>query len=153
MMKHTTERKWHSWLNGVVLTTWPLTWVRQRSLWLTSGETLLTIPHWPSTAQPWRELAALNSWECTLQRISPGPPTSRHSTRRPNSASTFSTFSPLQCCWPQNPTADQFVTSLEPSSPPSWIFSSHDAPARLPASWRTPPTHPSQTKKKKVGQT
>ncbi len=32
----------------------------------------------------------LNSWGCTLQRISPGPPTSCHSTRRDNSASTFS---------------------------------------------------------------
>ncbi len=44
----------------------------------------------PSTALPWRESAALNSWGCTLQRISPGPPTSCHSTRRDNSAYTFS---------------------------------------------------------------
>ncbi len=73
-------------------------------------------PHWPSTAQPWRESAALNSWGCTLQRISPGPPTSHHSTRRDNSASTFSagwkgqvslhpssplsTGAPLRVCWP-----------------------------------------------------
>ncbi len=63
-MKHTTERKWHSWLNGVVLTTCPSMWVRQRRLWWTSGETLLTTPHWPSTARQWRESAALNSsWE------------------------------------------------------------------------------------------
>ncbi len=115
-MKRTTERKWHSWLNGVVLTTCPSMWVRQKRLWWTSGETLLTTPHWPSTAQPWRESAALNSWGCTLQRISPGPPMSRHSTRRDNSASTFSadwkgqvslhpssplsTGAPLRVCWP-----------------------------------------------------
>ncbi len=52
----------------------------------------------------------------SLQRISPGPPTSRHSTRRDNSTSTFSagwkgqvslhpssllsTGAPLRVCWP-----------------------------------------------------
>ncbi len=116
MMKHTTERKWQSWLNGVVQTTCPSMWVRQKRLWWTSGETLLTTPHWPSTAQLWRESAALNSWGCTLQRISPGPPMSRYSTRRDNSALTFSadwkgqvslhpssplyTGAPLRMCWP-----------------------------------------------------
>ncbi len=44
----------------------------------------------PSTARLWRESAALNSWGCTSQRISPGPPTPRHSPRRHNSAYTFS---------------------------------------------------------------
>ncbi len=53
-MKRTTERKWHSWLNGVVLTTCPSMWRRQRRLWWTSGETPLTTPHWPSTPRLWR---------------------------------------------------------------------------------------------------
>ncbi len=69
-MKRTTERKWHSWLNGVALTTCPSMWKRQRRLWWTSGETLLTIPHWPSTPRLWRESAELNSWGCTSQRTS-----------------------------------------------------------------------------------
>ncbi len=43
-MKCTTERKWHSWLNGVALTTCPSMWRRQRRLWWTSGETLFTTP-------------------------------------------------------------------------------------------------------------
>ncbi len=29
---------------------------------LTSGETRVTTPHWPSTARLWRESAALNTW-------------------------------------------------------------------------------------------
>ncbi len=65
-------------------------WRRQRRLWWTSGETPLTTPHWPSTVRLWRESAALNSWGCTSQRISPGPPTPCHSPRRHNSAYTFS---------------------------------------------------------------
>ncbi len=91
-------------------------WGRQRRLWWTSGETLLTTPHWPSTARLWRESAALNCWGCTSQRISPGPPTPCHSPRRHNSAYTFSagwkeqvtlhpssplsTGEPLRVCWP-----------------------------------------------------
>ncbi len=106
---------WHSWLNGVVLTTCPSMWVRQRRLWWTSSETLVTTPHCPSTARPWRESAALNSWGCTSQRTSPGPPTLHHSPRRHNSAYTFSagwkelvslhpssplsTGEPLRVCW------------------------------------------------------
>ncbi len=44
-MKRTTERKWHSWLNGVVLTICPSVWRRQRRLWWTSGGgTPLTTP-------------------------------------------------------------------------------------------------------------
>ncbi len=90
-------------------------WGRQRRLWWTKGETLLTTPHWPSTARLWRESAALNSWGCTSQRISPGPPTPCHSPRRHNSAYTFfaswkeqvslhpssphSTGAPLRVCW------------------------------------------------------
>ncbi len=62
MMKRAKERKWHSWLNGAVLTTCSSMWGRQRWLWWTSGETLLTTLHWPSTARLWRESAALNSW-------------------------------------------------------------------------------------------
>ncbi len=90
-MKRTTERKWHSWLNGVTLTICPSMWVRQRRLWWTSGgRTPLTTPHWPSTARMWRESAALNSWGCTSRRISPGPPTPCHSPRRHNSVYTFS---------------------------------------------------------------
>ncbi len=150
-------------------------WVRQKRLWWTSGETLLTTPHWQSTAQPWRESAALNSWGCTLQRISPGPPTSRHSTRRDNSTYTFSadwkgqvslhpssplsTGAPLRVCWPPaslsgmgtavllnaRPYNGQWTLpqrSLVPLSPPSWIFSLHDAPAKPTALWRTPPIPP-----------
>ncbi len=79
---------------------------RQRRLWWTSGETLLTTPHWPSTARLWRESAALNSWGCTSQRTSPGPPTPCQSPRRHNSAYTFSAD------WKEQ-------VSLHPSSPPS----------------------------------
>ncbi len=44
-MKRTTERKWHSWLNGVVLTICPSMWVRQRRLcWTSGGGTPLTTP-------------------------------------------------------------------------------------------------------------
>ncbi len=116
-MKHTTERKWHSWLYGVALTICPSMWRRQRRLWWTSGGgTPLTTPHWPSTARLWRKSAALNSWGCTSRRISPGPPTPCHSPRRNNSAYTFSagweeqvslhpssphsTGAPLRVCWP-----------------------------------------------------
>ncbi len=81
MMKRAKERKWHSWLNGAVLTTCPSMWGRQRWLWWTSGETLLTTLHWPSTARLWRESAALNSWGCTSQRTSSDPPTPCQSQR------------------------------------------------------------------------
>ncbi len=116
-MKRTTERKWHSWLNGVALTICPSMWRRQRRLcWTSGGRTPLTTPHWPSTAPLWRESAALNSWWCTSRRISPGPPTPCHSPRRHNSTYTFSagwkeqvslhpssphsTGAPLRECWP-----------------------------------------------------
>ncbi len=90
-MKRTTERKWHSWLNGVALTICPSMWRRQRRLcWTSGGGTPLTTPHWPSTARLCRESSALNSWGCTSRRISPGPPTPCHSPRRHNSAYTFS---------------------------------------------------------------
>ncbi len=78
-MKHTKEMKWHSRVNGVVQTTCSSMWVRQRRLWWASGETLVTSPHWPSTARLWRESAALNSWGCTSQRTSPAPPTHSYS--------------------------------------------------------------------------
>ncbi len=117
MMKRTTERKWHSWLNSVALTICPSMWRRQRRLcWTSEGGTPLTTPHWPSTARLWSESAALNSWGCTSRRISPGPPTPCHSPRRHNSAYTFSagwkeqvslhlssphsTGTPLRVCWP-----------------------------------------------------
>ncbi len=174
-MKRTTERKWHSWLNGVAQTTCPSMWRRQRRLWWTSGETPLTTPHWPSTPRLWRESAALNSWGCTSQRTSPGLPTPSLSPRRHNSAYTFSagwkeqaslhpssppsTGVPLRACWPAaslsgtetvvqqtaRPSSGQrtpLQKSLVPLSPPSWIFSLHDAPAKQKVSWRTPPTPP-----------
>jgi len=61
-------------------------WGRQRSLWWTSGETLLTTSHWLLAVRLWRESAALNSYGCTSQKISPGTPTLQHSPRKPNSA-------------------------------------------------------------------
>ncbi len=140
-------------------------WVRQRRLWWTSGETLLTTPHWPSTARLWRESAALNSWGCTSQRTSPGPPTPCQSPRRHNSAYTFSagwkeqvslhpssppsTGEPLSVCWPAaslsgtgtaRPSSGQWTPlqkSSVPLSPPSWIFSLYDAPVKPIVSWRT----------------
>ncbi len=43
-MNRTTERKWHSWLNGVALTICPSMWRRQRRLcWTSGGGTPLTI--------------------------------------------------------------------------------------------------------------
>ncbi len=135
-MKRTTERKWHSWLNGVALTICPSMWVRQRRLWWTSGgQTPLTTPHWPSTARLWRESAALNSWGCTSRRISPGPPTPCHSPRRHNSVYTFSagwkeqvslhpssphsTGAPLRVCWPAaslSGTGTAVLLTVRPSS-------------------------------------
>ncbi len=135
-MKRTTERKWHSWLNGVALTICPSMWRRQRRLWWTSGGgTPLTTPHWPSTARLWRESAALNSCGCTSQRISPGPPTPCHSPRRHNSAYTFSagwkeqvslhpssphsTGAPLRVCWPAaslSGTGTAVLLTVRPSS-------------------------------------
>ncbi len=112
------HRKWHSWLNGVVLTTCPSMWGRQRRLWWTSGETLLTTHHWSSTARLWRESAALNFWACTSQRTLPGPPIPRQYSRRHYSTYTFpagwkeqvslhpssppSTGEPLRVCWPDS---------------------------------------------------
>ncbi len=135
-MKRTTERKWHSWLNGVALTICPSMWRRQRRLWWTSGGgTPLTTPHWPSTARLWRKSAALNSWRCTSRRISPGPPTPCHSPRRHNSAYTFSTGwkeqvslhpssphstgAPLRVCWPAaslSGTGTAVLLTVRPSS-------------------------------------
>lgn len=80
-------------------------WGRQRRLWWTSGRTLLTTSHWLSAARLWTESAALNSWGCISQKISPWPLTLHHSPRRPNSTSTFYTI------WEQ--------VSLHPSSPHS----------------------------------
>ncbi len=105
-MKRTTERKWHSWMNGVALTTLSLNVEKTKEVWWTSGETPLTTPHWPSTPRLWRESAALNSWGCTSQRTSPGLPTPSLSQRRHNSAYTFSAG------WKEQ-------VSLHPSSPPS----------------------------------
>ncbi len=112
----TTERKWPQLAEWCGANTCPSMWRRQRRLWWTSGETLLTTPHWPSTARLWSESAALNSWGCTSQRPSPGPPTPCQFPRRYNSAYTFSaswkeqvslhlssplsTVEPLRACWP-----------------------------------------------------
>ncbi len=152
-------------------------WRRKRRLWWTSGETLLTTPHWPSTARLWRESAAQDFWVCTSQRTSPGPPTPCQSPRRHNSTYTFttelkeqvslhpytpSTGGPLRVCWPAaslsgtgtvvqqtaTPSSGQW-TQLQKSSvalsPPSWIFSLHDAPAKSIVSWRTPPIIPTDS--------
>ncbi len=152
-------------------------WRRKRRLWWTSGETLLTTPHWPSTARLWRESAAQHFWVCTSQRTSPGPPTPCQSPRRHNSTYTFttewkeqvslhpyspSTGGPLRVCWPAaslsgtgtvvqqtaTPSSGQW-TQLQKSSvalsPPSWIFSLHDAPAKSIVSWRTPPIIPTDS--------
>ncbi len=141
--------------------------------WWTSGETLLTTPHWPSTPRLWRESAALNSWGCTSQRTSPGLPTPSLSPRRHNSAYTFSagwkeqvslhhphhllqgyhweraSLSGTETAVQQTarPSSGQWTPlqkSLVPLSPPSWIFSLHDAPAKHKVSWRDP-THPSHS--------
>ncbi len=89
-MKRTTERKWHSWLNGCGANNLSLNVEKTKMLcWTSGGGTPLTTPHWPSTARLWRESAALNSWGCTSRRISPGPPTPCHSPRRHNSAYTL----------------------------------------------------------------
>ncbi len=70
-----------------------------------------------------------------------------------------STGVPLRACWPAaslsgtgtvvqqtaRPSSGQWTPlqkSLVPLSPPSWIFSLHDAPAKQKVSWRTPPTPP-----------
>ncbi len=70
-----------------------------------------------------------------------------------------STGVPLRACWPAaslsgtetvvqqtaRPSSGQWTMlqkSLVPLSPPSWIFSLHDAPAKQKVSWRTPPTPP-----------
>ncbi len=157
---------WMVWCKQPV----PQMWVRQRRLWWASGETLVTTPHWPSTARLWRESASLNSWGCTSQRTSPAPPTLHHSPRRRNSAHTFSagwkeqvslhpssplsTGEPLSACWPAaslcvtgtvvQQTLQRTVNTsskiIVPLSPPSWTFSLHNAPAKQIVSWRTPPT-------------
>ncbi len=66
---------------------------------------------------------------------------------------------PLRACWPAaslsgtgtvvqqtaRPSSGQWTPlqkSLVPLSPPSWIFSLHDAPAKQKVSWRTPPIPP-----------
>ncbi len=113
----TTERKWHSWLNGVALTICPSMWVRQGGCGGLQEDEL----HW-SPPTDHRQLdcgesqQALNSWGCTSRRISPGPQTPCHSPRRHNSVYTFSagwkeqvslhpssphsTGAPLRVCWP-----------------------------------------------------
>ncbi len=70
-----------------------------------------------------------------------------------------STGVPLRACWPAaslsgtgtvvqqtaRPSSGQWTLlqkSLVPLSPPSWIFSLHDAPAKQKVLWRTPPTPP-----------
>ncbi len=118
-MKRTTERKWHSLLNGVALTICPSMWGRQRRLsW--DFRRRNSVDHPPLTINSSTvESAELNSWGCTLQRISPGPPTPCHSPRRHNSAYTFSAV------WKEQ-------VSLHPSSP-------HSTGAPLRASEPAPP--------------
>ncbi len=74
-------------------------------------------------------------------------------------SSPLSTGAPLRVCWPPaslsgtgtavllaarpyNGQLTLLQRSSVPLSPPSWIFSLHDAPAKPTASWRTPPTPP-----------
>ncbi len=74
-------------------------------------------------------------------------------------SSPLSTGEPLRACWPAaslsgtetveqqtaRPSSRQWTQlqkSLVALSPPSWIFSLHDAPAKPIVSWRTPPTPP-----------
>ncbi len=94
MMKHPTERKWHNWLNGVVQTTCPSMWVRQRRLW-------------------W-----YTQWELGMGTLV--QQTARHYSGQ----------------W------TQLQRSSVPLSPPSWTFYLHDAPVKLPVSWKTPPIPP-----------
>ncbi len=168
-MKRTTERKWHSWLSGVALTICPSMWRRQRRLWWTSGETPLTTPHWPSTVRLWRESAALNSWGCTSQRISPGPPTPCHSPRRHNSAYTFSagwkeqvshhpssthsTGAPLRVCWPAaslSGTGTAVLLTARPSSGQWTRLQRSSVPLSHP-SWTFPCTMLQQNQQHREG--
>ncbi len=74
-------------------------------------------------------------------------------------SSPLSTGEPLRSCWPAaslsgtgavvqrtaRPSSGQWTPlqrSSVPICPPSWTFSLHDAPVKLPVSWRTPPTPP-----------
>ncbi len=147
-MKRTTERKWHSWLNGVALTICPSMWRRQRRLcWTSGGGTSLTTPHWPSTAQLWR----VSSTKFLGVHIT------EDLTWTTNTMSLSNW--PLRVCWPAaslsgtgtavlltaRPSSRQWTRlqrSSVPLSHPSWTFSLHDAPAKPTASWRTPPTPP-----------
>ncbi len=135
-MKRTTERKWHSWRNGVALTICPSMWRRQRRLcWTSGGGTPLTTPHWPSTARLWRESAALNSstkitedltWTTNTMSLSKkaqqptlSPPAekSKSPTTHPHHILQGHHWEcadqlhhclvrELQCFWPQDPPAD-----------------------------------------------
>ncbi len=109
--------------------------VRQRRLWWTSGKTLMTTPHWPSTARLWRDSAAPNSWGCTSQKTSPGPPTLHHSPRRCDSAYTLSaswkeqvslhpssplsTGEPVIVCWPAASLSGTGTECSRPQDPPA----------------------------------
>ncbi len=74
-------------------------------------------------------------------------------------SSPLSTGEPLRAYWPAaslsgmgsvvqqtaRPSSGQWTQlqrSSVPLSPPSWTFSLHDAPVKLPVSWRTPPIPP-----------
>ncbi len=82
-------------------------------------------------------------------------------------SSLLSTGKPLRACWPAaslsgtgtvvqrsaRPSSGQWTQlhrSSVPLSPPSWTFSLHDAPVKLPVSWRTPPIPPAPTIRKTV---
>ncbi len=74
-------------------------------------------------------------------------------------SSPLSTGEPLRSCWPAaslsgtgtvvqrtaRPSSGQWTPlqrSSVPICPPSWTFSLHDAPVKLPVLWRTPPIPP-----------
>ncbi len=109
---------------------------QRRLCWTSGGGTPLTTPHWPSTARLWRESAALNSWgahhggshldhqhHVTLQEgttaptLSPPAEKSKSPTTHPHDILQGHHWEcadqlhhclvrELQCCWPQDPSAD-----------------------------------------------
>ncbi len=105
-MKRTTERKWHSWLNGVALTTCPSMWRRQRRLWWTSGETLLTTPHWPSTPSTVERVSSTKFLGVHITEDLTWTTNTKSISKKHNSVYTFSAG------WKEQ-------ASLHPSSPPS----------------------------------
>ncbi len=118
MMKRTTERKWHSWLNGVALTICPSMWRRQRRLcWTSGGGTPLTTPPLTIDSSTVERVSSTKFLGVHItEDLTWTTNTMSHSPRRHNSAYTFSagwkeqvsyhpssphsTGAPLRVCWP-----------------------------------------------------